>query len=242
MPRTKLFRHIDLSLDENKQLSVDLRRMMELREEHQKLVISKIPDSFITKSPKALDELLNSLEQETGASRITIKSAVDICRFLSVRTSDPEFSGDNPADFARDVCETGLLDGKYEDNANRFFEDLFRVGPAIRSVFDRESTKDGVFPTISSIGHTVELRAVIADRFKYGTIASDYEPAITGLVCVASISLGATGEGGEKFYVQVDEDTLSHLIEYLVAVRMEMKELKKRSGTTFDHTSDMLHG
>jgi len=179
-------------------------------------------------------EKLEALASKHRIPVVDVTSAMQVLRFLTGQLTNENYKDDSTEDLADDFTwaarEYGVpLESEHKDLFRDTLKELrLRVIPKYEKIKRRRSAANGVLPSISSFGTTVEVRAVVENRFHIGMKAAQYEPKIVDFVPVASVSLGVDSGPIERFCFQLSEEELDALIEELRSAQVCLQKLKER--------------
>lgn len=229
MPMKSLFfRSFDPNREGNKTFVGDLRSLMALPPERRSQLASAEIEKrlLLTEEEKRqyedrLFKLFDAAQEIDARAGAAVLS--NYCDWLS---RHPDWIEDSPEAQADDLVDLGLIDASQSRGYAEIARDLLTLAKdKLLPALLRKRTERGVLPSLSSLGVTVEMRALVDPLYKWPEVPTDYSPKIRDLVPVVSLSLGATGREA-KFFVQLSEGELSYLLSNLEAARKDLAALK----------------
>jgi len=235
--RTMLFLGFDPNLDRNKQFLRDLRSLIILDADKRRKLLEAVFEVLDIKSDNARKERIERLAKETKVSLPEIYSALESCSFLVEHLAKDECKEDKSTDLGEDLRE---LTGITEAETNRFVEVVENIKHDAVDRYKVQRMKKafeaGVLPSLQSCGATVEIRALIEDRYHFGMDPDKYKPTITGYAPVISINLSVDSGVLNEFIFQATPEEVRFLIGKLRATLTEVEAFenyisKKRKKT-----------
>ena len=227
--KSRVFSRFDPSKEGNKEFVRDLKCAIGLAEPQRKACLDALLGYVLARLPSDEDRVLGNLEQATGLPRIKFMPALDVMAFFLKKLVTPETRSDKPGDWAADLRspELSLLQSAEEQMA---FETLAEGVLAVSGKFRTEQMRwlyaSGVLPVLKSCGHTVEIRAVQEESYKWGDSPDEFVPRIVDMVSVVSLHIGTDSEAEPDFFFQIREDQIDYLIGELLAAKKEVASFK----------------
>ena len=228
--RSRVFSRFDPKNERNKQFAQDLQCALRLTEDQQAKCASALVAYLSARFPSQEERILSDLEQATRLPRVRFEPAMSVMSFFLKKLDTPETRDDKPEDWAADLQSEEL--GLVTTDADRAaFESMAKkVVAAVdgyRAEAARRSYARGVLPALRACGHTVEVRAVQEDNYRWGDKIGKYVPKIIDIVPVVSVHLGTNAEGEDgQFYFQMREEQIDDMIDQLLAAKRDLEALK----------------
>lgn len=152
--------------------------------------------------------------------------------FYKTFSSDPGIdpsATDSPEDIVSDFADLEII--PTDTDSSKFLHLLTALKQfAIQDKPKRLTEKflKGMFPTLNSIGTTVELRAILDPPYDPSLPVSDYTPNVSKLIAIASINLKLDNHPHSPFFFQATVPEIQQIIDRLQATIREMTTLDER--------------
>lgn len=214
--QSQLFSQFDTSDSDNDEFKNDVRMVLELNEEQLKSFITLFPEYIVPRTSIERRPVINKLVQKTGLSEINISRAVRITRFILSAFEDDNIGVDDSKYWFEDLIELEIANSEEEHTFSIFIELI--QNQLREKIVDLAMVRDaeqGVLPYFSSANTTVELRAVLEEKFKWGQDIDVFQPAVKKLTPVISINIGVDSGSTKNFSFQVSPEDLRYLISEL---------------------------
>ncbi len=177
------------------------------------------------------DRMIDSLAPGDPSQRALVKHSLGILSFLVDALLSDKIPADDHLNWSNDLAILGWLDPDSQPVFDSLLEKLTKAYlPELRAQDRRRLAESGVLPVFTSLGITVEARAVRKDRYRWGTPLEGeggYIPEITGTAMIASVCIGVDEGFPKSFYFQMDEADINKLVSSLVAAKKEMAALRQ---------------
>jgi hypothetical protein len=228
---SRLFSRFDVNREENKQFKDDLILFLGLARQVRDIVLTNSAQLRLLVLESEGEELIRKTEETTQQPATIAARLLNMGGFFLEQLWDSEIrKEDTPEKWANDLSSLQVLTTDYQREAflgsARFLLD--EVFPGYEGRKKEIAFAAGVLPSFKSIGTTVELRAVIAPKFRFGMKPDEYAPQVASVVPIVSISIGVDVGMPERFHFQASERELKLLLAQLEAAKRDLEELKKR--------------
>jgi len=225
--KSKLFERFDPNDAKNDQFKRDARQLLTLTDAQRAACIEALPDFLLANTEAETRSLLEKLQAATECSAVVLQRIVSVLEFLSKAMRDDETRADTAPQWGEDLAELGVIS---RAELAAFVSAVESLGRGVRSVeaeLERRRYATGVLPSLTSLGVTVELRAVQEHKYRWGTLLSEYKPQIVDVVPPVSIHVGTNVEEHGDLYFQANERELGLMIDTLTSARMDIEALRK---------------
>ncbi len=228
--KSKFFSRFDIKAKNNKDFAEDLTYTLTIEEGNLSICLKAVGKFLFEQIPLEKEHILDQVERETELPRIKFSKAMTVMALFLRALSEPETQDDTPADWAADLQELGLIDSEDKDKQAVFMkmaESIQSESTSFRDMFTRRRYTAGVLPMLESFNHSVELRAIQEEKYKWGDDINKYKPSIIGTVPIVSINIGTDVSQNNQFYFQIKEDDIELLIDKLRAAKIEIDLLNQ---------------
>lgn len=231
--KSRLFSaYFDPETESNKDLKGHLALFLGLSDEHKAPCLGALERTVLAATPDAEHLVMDELEASTRRPLLELSSVVSVLEFFLKRMIDDKTKQDTTHEWAQDLVECRFLSSPEVQPFVTWIERVRSdVLPHVESHIKRRTYTSGVFPSLRSFGATVELRAVQADKYAWGTPLEQYRPRILDVAAVASIHIGVDAGAQRDFFFQATESELQLLIDSLIAAKQDLQAL--RGAVTF---------
>ncbi len=240
IPRTALLRDFDPS--DREEFVHDLKILLALEGQDLDIVLETMDELASAASESELERVRARVYERVRRPAYRIDAALDVAQFLMGQLAMlvTEQTGADPGAEAAAWPDELLADESIDEadaaSLRRLVPRLLaRVGHYARRE-KRRRYAAGVFPSVTSIGTTVELRAVLQRDFELGEAPTSYAPVIEGLVPIVSVSL-TLGED-EVVRFQMEPRMLGHVIDALRAAQTAAEQLRQLGRSVADCDED----
>jgi hypothetical protein len=220
--RTILFTSFDPTSEANKQFVRDLRTFLKMNSDIRLAVLGLTINVLNERTEKGRRDTIEKFSNEKRLPLPEILSAAESCRFLIYALAKDECRDDKSPDLGEDLRElTGLTaqeTAAFVETIDKIRSDFLEI---YRTTRKKRVYEAGVLPSLKSCGNTVEFRAIIEDRFRFGMVADDYHPRILGYAPVISVHLSTDSGFVDDFSFQASPQEISLLIDNLRAALRE---------------------
>ncbi len=226
-------------------LFADFRPSDETREDIVRdiAVLLSLPEKVINELPAHLSsfivatyederrDLVKSLADIAGRDLADIKGVFRLLAFFARGSiDDDKLSEDAPSDWVDDLINEDLLVVTHKGQMLHVLELVKeKVGADLLAEAMSALYETGIVPTLTGHGTTVELRGIQKSKYRPFTPLSNYEPIISGLVSVVTVSLvirDTDRKEPERVVFQATEKQLEDLINVLKASLEDARALK----------------
>jgi hypothetical protein len=226
--RTMFFVGFDPNKDTNRAFLRELRCLISFDADKRGKLLKAVFDILDIRSEKARKDRVETLAKEIKIPLPDVYSALGSCNFLMESLARDENKADKPINLGEDLRE---LTGISAEETSRFVEVVENIK---RDAVDkykvqkkRKSFEAGVLPSFRGCGVTVEMRAVIDDKFGFGMDLEKYKPKIVGHAPVISVHLHTDSGVLDEFIFQASPEELQLLVDNLRAALTEAEAFKK---------------
>jgi len=231
--KSALFYAITSESDFAKTFLSDLVTLLRAKPEQRNGCFNVLLPLMLTMTADQKRTIAEQVAREHGFGYVEAAAALQALQFLLRELTREEYPEVPTQDFADDLRETASkYDVPMSDlELNVFIETIDRlrgdVVPRYEEVKKEKATTTGILPSLLSFRTTVELRPVVANKFRIGMAADEYEPDIRGVVPVVSFVLEADSGVVDEFCVQMSPEELAALIEELRAAQVCLDRLQQ---------------
>ena len=175
-------------------------------------------------------QTVEAIASKTQVHQQTVEHALAILKFLVNALLSEDVPNDDHNFWAEDLGSLPGVGDAGQSSIQAIISDLIKKHSDWRSQDRTEKALAGVLPRFSSMGVTVEARAIKEGRYHWGTPVEEYRPQIVGLTFVASAHIGVDEGHPEDFYFQLDETDVDHMIATMLAAKKEIAALREHIG------------
>jgi len=228
--KSKLFSRFDPKAKDNQEFADDLAYTLTLKEKELSICSKALVPYFLAQLPSEEERILNEVERDTQLPRVKFSKAMNVMGLFLKKLGESEKQDDTPADWATDLRELGLIDSKDKPKQAVFLkmaESIKTESVRFRDEINRRKYASGVLPLFKSCGHTVELRAVQEEQYKWGDDVNKYTPCVIGTVPIVCINIGTDASSNNNFYFQMRSDQIDFLIDEMRSAKIEIDSLKR---------------
>lgn len=227
--KSKLFGEFDATDENNKQFISDLKAVCELPPAHRQAIADALPGLLAASTEKQMQDRTDTLQRDTGASRLLIGHVCDFAGFFLRQMLDDRLKDEPFADWSSDLVELGLLEKQQEESFLALLQELKeRTLPTVSRVRKELAYGVGVLPSLKSCGTTVELRAIFDKPYRWGISLKDYKPVLEKVVPVISVRISLDSGEISDIGFQMTPQLTDILIDHLKAARVDADLLSRR--------------
>lgn len=225
--KSSLFSRFDFEQEENLQFAKDLKVLLALSPEQYEALLGAYQRWILERDDLVKDELLAEARVHADIDEYLIRHVFDFTSYFLRQLDDEQTEKDAPEDWADDLESAGILDAdskpRFVDFSKRLKEEL---APELHRLARERVTEQGVLPFLSSVGTTVELRAVLEEHFRWGRLIAEYTPVIEGVVPVISVQLGLDSGPYKSITFQASVPVIQRLMDSMTAAVMTAESLE----------------
>lgn len=225
--KSRLFSRFDPLDKANESFRRDLETLLSLTADQRTTLLESIVPLSRAANRVEVEELAGQVSASLGLDMTDLAYSISLSQFLLRQLENPVVEEDDPAAWARDLQDMGLVDESQVDDLSRFLVALKeRVAPEALEVSKKQEAAGGLFPSLRTVGTTAELRAVVRRTWRFGTDVNSYVPEISDLAGVVSVFLRFDSGFPDTVVFQVSKDGLRLLTESLEAAKRELEALE----------------
>jgi len=227
--KSRLFSTFDPKAERNKAFLTDINQLIALSAEQRRSAVHATFAAKETKNTKEKDLVIDRAAEALAVDIKDVASAISVITFLLQQIVDPKLAADSPDKWTDDLVSLGIVSADKRKELELFLIYLWEEGKTRFSKAEkRESFQTGVLQKFLGIGHTVDLRAVIENQYRFGDDVSVYSPSITEVVPIISVDLIlAHGPQERRIGFQITPEELRQMRDKLSAMLVECERLEK---------------
>ncbi|MBN1476542.1 hypothetical protein JXA47_07310 [Candidatus Sumerlaeota bacterium] len=224
--KSRLFSQFDPVAEGNKELERHLKLFINLEPDKRKALIEVLPEREGSKTKAVSALIIERLQEQIQRSSVEIGYIFRLLRFFLEAMIDEKTTDDTEDQWAEDLGSIGFLSPPEKEIFIQAMSQIREaVLPSVVGEYKRRLYGEGVFPTLSGVYTTVELRAVQDKPYALGTKVEDYQPQIHDTVGVVSIRIRVDSKNQSDFCFQMTEAELDILIDALRAAKTDLSAL-----------------
>ena len=227
--RSRLFKAVfeDPESSSAKTFTRHLNELLSLDKEMLSKCIEALPKLLRPRTEFQTRQMIDGIVDSREVDRQLIEHSLAVLKFFIDALLSDDVPKDDHQGWAGDLVDLGVIAGTNRSVFQAVIDALANKRMELRTQDRQESATSGVIPRFKRAGITVEARAIINERYHWGTPIDEYRPDVIGITYVASAHIGVDEGFPEDFYFQLDETDIEDLIASLTAARKEILALRE---------------
>ena len=223
--------------DAGKAFERHLKEFLSLGEEVRTECLAELPKLLRPTTEYQSRQIVETVVQTCQIDQQAVEHAFSVLKFFVKALLSEDVPKDDHKNWAEDLVSLSDINDSERSAFEATIQNLVQRRSDLRIQDKTERARAGVLPCFTSMGVTVEARAVKEDRYRWGTPIDEYKPQIIGLTYVASVHIGVDVGLPEDFFFQLSQADLDDMINTLVATKKEIAAIKSRIGDLNDGNS-----
>lgn len=227
--KSKLFNRLDITNDLNKPFVNDFIDTFGFKQSDLEVIIKNLPAYIAQKKEESQQEELARIAGLINADKQQTETALDFLYYFFTFTERNEFRDEKIEDWADDLFQLPELSGIDRD---LFIDTIRLMKTRDYDLINRarlfEVYQAGVLPRFDSLQTTIELRAVVEERYRSGNAVANYQPKVIDLIPIISCNLSTDSSENSHLFFQATIEDINTLITELEASIIIAKALKTK--------------
>ena len=230
--KSRLFKALfdDPESDGAKTFERHLKELLSLDEKARAECVAALPKVMAPTTDFQARQVLAAVALSSQVDHQMVEHALAVLKFLVKALLSEDVPEDDHEDWAEDLGSLAGIEDAGRSSIQAIVNELIQKHSDWLSRDRTERAIGGLLPRFSSMGVTVEARAIKEGRYHWGTPVEEYTPQIIGLAYIASVHIGVDEGTPEDFYFQLDERSIDNMVATLLSAKKEIAALQEHLG------------